>query len=165
MPTYKIPGPCALSWNGQNLGETLAGVQITPSLDFTPIRSDTYGDAIADAILTGKSLSVSVVGLEPSKIQGAAIDSLAHFDEIGTLAFSGSDSGSHLGKELIITERSAKYWKANISVPDDPSQLSLLSTQELRWPLTLTIYPDENGWLFYEIPDYLRSTNWTGSGR
>ncbi len=155
---YLVPGPCTISWDGNDLGETSRGVLIRPSTRWKPITSDSFGTEPVDFILAGKSAVVTVTLIDYTKFDKVLgqRSNIPPFElgepavGIGSVVFSGGDGEANdLGKILIITERDGStVWTANEAVPSEPDQILLSATQELQLPITFVIVPDAAEKLF-----------------
>lgn len=157
---YHVPGPCLITWGGEEIGRTQDGCIIRPRTELIPITDDVHGRAPADYIFAGKSAVVECIGLDAASLKKS-------MPWMGWLLCGDpdvGDPGAVVGdlmrqdgsQELIITERVAVYqWKAKYACAIDPSELRLQSTAELRVPLTFLILLDDNMQLFQTVPSYL----------
>ena len=163
---YKVPGPCNISWDGNDLGRTKAGIRLRCRMGRVPITDDEHGLAPADFILSGKSMVVETILLNMTllaagdpyiyKLLQDRLTAGQTEGYVGRTLFSGEqDDTDDLGKELIITDRWEKVWKAKQTVPTAPSQILLRSTQENQLPIAFRCVPDEDLKIFYALPDYM----------
>ncbi len=156
MPiSYEVPGPCTIKWGGNDLGVAREGIRILPRSGFQPITDDDHGEAPASFIFTGKGCVVELIGLDMTLIK-AASPIIEELLQMGT-ATIGQTIYSDLGKVLLITERNAETWQADVAAPSEPAELYLASTQEMRFPVAFLIVPDSAGKLFSAKPDYVEA--------
>jgi len=153
LAAFHVPGPCAISWDNKNLGNTKAGVVIRANTAWESITDDRHATAPASYIFTGKSAVVEIIALQSAYVK------LAKPWASGTLLGANNMEGtlaSDLAKPLIITEAAdAGSWIALTAVPEDPTVLALLSTQELQIPIRFLLLLDDNGRLFNTVPAYI----------
>ncbi len=160
MATYKVLGPCSLTWNGIACGNTLQGVLIQPRHNWKPITDDLHGEEPADYIMAGKSCIVACTLLDT-----AALTLVKWFDASIPLSnlYTANGAASAIGvlasavaKTLDITEGdTSTHWIALKAVPVDPTEIVIASTQEYRFNASFLILPDTNNKLFSTVPTYL----------
>lgn len=149
---FRVPGPCAIVWGGNDIGVTKAGVIIRSTPNWIPIIDDEHGAEPADYIWAGKIITVECIGMHEDLITIA--------DPFVNVFGSGKVVGEHIGQStthyaLAITERDGtSVWGAAHTEPV-PSELLLTATQELRIPLTFMILLDSSGQLFNAVPSYI----------
>ncbi len=166
MPArYTVPGPCKVSWGGLNLGYTKTGVTINIDTQLIPIIDDEHGTEPADWIRAGKTAVVQATFNDAALLKaaqpfiGALLSTMSGVNtQVGRLAYDGDALNlNQLGKELIITERTTlNVWKAKFTLPTDPQQLALASTQEFLAPISFVVALDDDDTLFYAVPAYMR---------
>ena len=159
LPIFHVPGPCIVYFGTgvaptDSVGETKAGVIITPETHLVPIVTDEYGDVPIDYIFTGKSALVECVSMVLADLLTCAyFRALLGKDEaVGTLY----NAGSTTQYSLKITERVVTdIWQADCCFPLLPTEIRMRTSQELQMPLRFQILPDDNGALFTTVPAYL----------
>lgn len=170
-PTYRIPGPCTVTYNNVSLGKCKEGLTMRLQTMWKPITCDAAGSTPIDFIFVGRSASVEGNFVEPDAIKAAAprlLDAYSIFDTngigIGKMIYNGASIAPiySLGKALKVIDGS-RYgdseadcsWEANVCAPIEPSNNLLSSVQEQQLPYAFIIVPDENGKLFSKLPAYL----------
>ncbi len=149
---FRVPGPCGITWGGNDLGATKAGIILRSTPNWIPIIDDEHGAEPADYIWAGKLITVECVGMHEDLITIA--------DPFANSLGSGKVVGEHIGVDtthyaLQITERDGtSTWLAAHTEPV-PADMLLNATQELRVPLTFIILLDSNGLLFNTLPSYI----------
>ncbi len=149
---FRVPGPCAILWGGNDVGVTKAGVIIRSAPNWVPIIDDEHGAEPADYIWAGKIITVECTGLHEDLITIA--------DPFANVLGSGKVVGEKIGVDtahyaLSITERDGtSIWLAAHTEPI-PAEMLLTATQELRIPLTFIVLLDSNGLLFNTTPSYI----------
>ncbi len=163
--TYQVPGPCTLSFKGNGLGYTKAGIFIRPAGIWNPMLDDEHGTEPSDFIYAGKGCIVETVLVDMTSLGAASATigepfqfGIAGSNLVGRLIYSGQDgAGTDLGGTLTITEPApgSQVWTALQAVMSDPSELILSSVQENQVAVAFTIVPDVNGELFSVLPNYM----------
>jgi hypothetical protein len=102
-------GPCKVEFNGTDLGKTLGGVVVRFKDDYVDLKSDQFGTAPEDTVITGSSAELDVPLAE---LDFAKIATILNQELIG--ASSGvigeNNVGTSLkaaGAELVLTKYSA----------------------------------------------------------
>ncbi len=149
---FRVPGPCGITWGGNSIGVTKAGVIIRSTPNWVPIIDDAHGAEPADYLWAGKIITVECIGLHEDLITIAD----PFVNSLGT----GKVVGEHIGQDtthyaLAITERDGVSIWAAAHVEPVPVEMLLTATQELQVPLTFMILLDSSGYLFNTIPSYL----------
>ena len=129
---FRVPGPCKVSYGGEDCGYTKGGITIRTTTNWKPIITDEFGTEPADFIFAGKSLTIDLV-LVDTAILGKALDqsSTVSVFVIGPTANDATGVGELTSKDqtvdgtmalpLIITERDGStVWTAPIATPMDP---------------------------------------------
>lgn len=177
MSKYHPTGPCTITFDGQTLGKTKAGVIIRPKMTWTPVIVDKLGAAPVGYIYSGKSCTVEAVLTEynvsgsagfqkflNSWVPGGLLGYLSGvagdpclIGETARTALGYSGSGTGICKTLNIHEEVAdKDWTSAIAFLLDPAELLLAATSEQNVPVTFIIIPDDNTNLLFSTQNYLR---------
>ncbi|KKN17427.1 hypothetical protein LCGC14_0965970 [marine sediment metagenome] len=177
MALYHPTGPCTITFAGQVLGKTKAGVNISPKVTWAPVVVDALGAAPAGYIYSGKSCVVDMtlvefnvsgnVGFQKfldawlpggllGHLQGVAGDPCLVGETARTC--KGADSGGDgITRTLNIYEEvAAKNWTSAIAFMLDPAELLLAATSEQIIPVSFVIIPDDTTNLLFSVQDYLR---------
>lgn len=149
---FRVPGPCAITWGGNAIGVTKAGVIIRSTPNWVPIIDDAHGAEPADYLWAGRIVTVECIGMHEDLITLA--------DPFDNVFGSGKVVGEHIGQStthsaLAITERDGTSAWLAAHVEPVPADLLLSATQELRVPLVFMILLDSSGYLFNTIPSYI----------
>lgn len=155
---FKVPGPCDISFAGNSLGKTREGIRFTIRTEWNPLRSDWAGGSPADFTYGGKSVVVEATLQDMEKVvkarKGNAFFPGLLFGGFGNAAVGSL--ASEVGKDLFIFDRYGKTWHAPTAVMTGPTNLNLLSTEELGFPCIWYIVAYDNlGSYFSTLPDYL----------
>ncbi len=177
MAAYHPTGPCTITFDGQVLGKTKAGVNIRPKVTWAPVIVDALGAAPVGYIYAGKScvVDMSLVEFNVSgsagfqefldawlpggilgHLQGAAGDPCLIGETALTCGGFGG-GGSGITRTLNIYEEVAKKnWTSEIAFMLDPAELLLAATSEQNIPVSFVIIPDDTTNLLFSVQDYLR---------
>lgn len=98
-------GPCSVKFNGVDVGHTKGGVTVNYEPEYYDIQVDKYGNTIAEKILVGESLKVTVPLAEMTLANMAIAIPNATSAAGGDKYTIGKDAGvrmSSLAKELVL---------------------------------------------------------------
>lgn len=178
MALYHPTGPCTITFDGQVLGKTKAGVAIRPKITWAPVVVDKLGAAPVGYIYAGKSCIVEAVLTEFNEsgsegfqellnewfpggllgqLQGVSGDPCLIGETARTAKGYGGGGGGGITRTLNIYEEVAgKNWTSAIAFLLDPAELLLASTSEQNVPVIFVIIPDDSTGLLFSTQDYLR---------
>jgi hypothetical protein len=97
-------GPCSVTFNGVDVGHTKGGVTVAYEAEYHDIQVDKYGNTVAEKVLIGETLKVTVP-LAENTIANMEIAIPAATDVTGDRATIGKDAGVRMGqyaKELVL---------------------------------------------------------------
>ncbi len=178
MAEYHPTGPCTITFDGQVLGKTKAGVNIRPKVTWAPVIVDALGAAPVGYIYAGKSCVVDMslvefnvsgsVGFQEfldawlpggilGHLQGASGDPCLIGETARTCTGFGGGLGPGITRTLNIYEEvAAKNWTSEIAFMLDPAELLLAATSEQNIPASFVIIPNDTTNLLFSVQDYLR---------
>jgi len=160
---YYVPGPVDVRWGvggiatsplpgSLTLGYTKSGILLRPSTNWIPILDDEHGRAPADFILGGKGLVIEAALVDPSKLKVLqptignffSMSGADGYNRVGEVAWDGQIDGfADWCCVLEMHDRLGRVWRAEGgAVPLDPSQIGLMVTQEITFPIAFMILPD-----------------------
>jgi len=96
-------GPCSVTFNGDDLGHTKGGVTVSYEPEYYDIQVDKYGTSIAEKVLVGENMTVTVP-LAESTISNFAIAIPAGINGTTKLTI-GTDAGERMlqyAKQLVL---------------------------------------------------------------
>jgi hypothetical protein len=97
-------GPCSVKFNSVDVGHTKGGVTVSYEAEYHDIQVDKYGNTVAEKVLLGESLKVTVP-LAENTIANMEIAIPAGTDVTGDRVTIGKDAGlrmSTVAKELVL---------------------------------------------------------------
>ena len=160
---YHVSGPCIVKFGtagGTEIGTCKNGVRIEARTNWIPVTDQLHGNTPATYIFGGKSATVTMLGLDCSKLKTAktSLWPMTMLSTGGSTYIGKTASAMACQLEILENGSDTADWVALWAVCRQPSELVLSSVQEVQVPLVWLILPDASKKLFDTYPAWLKPT-------
>lgn len=135
----EIAGPCKITFDGVDMGNTLDGIELTAERDFARVKTDRAGDTPIDYILTGNRLKLKFKLAQTEWDQwNMAIPETSSYDGAGVKDRNdfGADAGASLRVEAkLLVVHPLKNAATDLS--DDLTIYKAVSTDNVPLPFKI----------------------------